>query len=164
MHDLKNAIKKHLKVTDLPKKLEEEEDDNLMIEDEEENFSPLIQEEEEDDNLTNMLKISVSKKGQKIIEKEANDVRSTWMKIKDSEPVRNVENSFKRWDQSKEVGELKALDRKFLASHEGKRLVAEWKDFGHALKKALHKDKDGSLHISNSKMDDISDEADDVAQ
>jgi len=40
--------------------------------------------------------------------------------------------------------------------------MAEWRDFGLALKKAIVKTKDG-IHIKNSEMDHISDELDDVA-
>jgi len=40
--------------------------------------------------------------------------------------------------------------------------MAEWKDFGEALKKAIVKTKDG-IHIKNSEIDHISDELDDVA-
>ena len=48
MQELKWAIKKNVKVSDLPK------------------------------DKTNMLKIEVSKEGQAIIEKEANDVGAVW--------------------------------------------------------------------------------------
>lgn len=58
---------------------------------------------------------------------------------------------------------IKKLDQKFLASAEGKRLIAEWKDVGQVLKKNLKKTKDGFLHFPNSKIDDLSDELDDVA-
>lgn len=40
--------------------------------------------------------------------------------------------------------------------------MAEWRDFGRALKKAIVKTKDG-LHIKNSEIPHISDELDDVA-
>ena len=58
---------------------------------------------------------------------------------------------------------IKKLDKQFLASKEGKRLISEWKDVGQVLKKNLKKTKDGYLHFPNSKIDDLSDELDDVA-
>lgn len=60
--ELKKAIKKNLKITDLPKKLDEDEDDS-------------------DDEVANLLKIEVSKKGEKEIEKELEDVKKTAKKI-----------------------------------------------------------------------------------
>lgn len=137
------ALKKWVKVTDLPKKVEMEDED--------------------DEESLAMLKISISPKGQKEIEEEAEDVKNTWMKIKDTKVVRNVENSFKRWDHSKEMDAVRALDKKFLASKEGKRLMAEWKDFGETLKKHVKKTKNG-IKVDNKAIDEISDEADDVAQ
>jgi hypothetical protein len=132
MLDLKYAIKKNVKVSDVPKE------------------------------ATNMLKIDVSKAGQAKIEKEANEVGQTWDAVKDSKPFRNMGNSLERWGESEEVKHLNELDKKFLASPEGKRLVAEWKDFGELLKKSIKETKTG-IHISNDAMDDLSDELDDVA-
>lgn len=57
---------------------------------------------------------------------------------------------------------LKKLDKEFMASKEGKRLIAEWKDVGRVIKKNLKKTKKG-LHFSNKAVDDLSDELDDVA-
>lgn len=57
---------------------------------------------------------------------------------------------------------IKKLDKEFLASKEGKRLIAEWKDVGRVIKKNLKKDKDG-LHFPNKAIDELSDELDDVA-
>jgi len=47
-------------------------------------------------------------------------------------------SSLERWGKSAEVEHLKELDKKFLASAEGKALVKEWKDFGEALKKHVN--------------------------
>jgi len=66
-----------------------------------------------------MLKISVSKAGQKKIEAAWDDVEHTWKKIEHSKSVRNVENSLKRWGDSKEMHDLEALDKKFLKSKRG---------------------------------------------
>lgn len=109
-----------------------------------------------------MLKIDVSKKGQLEIEKEIQDVKNVAKKIKDSKPVRNMGSSLKRWAKTPEVKALEALDKKFLASPEGKRLVQEWKDFGEVLKKHVKKTKTG-IHIENGAWDEINDELDDVA-
>jgi len=135
MHDLKVALKQEVKVTDIP---------------------------EDWKKKTDLLKIEVSRRGQKAIEKEANDVHDVAEAIKDSRVVRNLGKSLERWGESEEVDHLKALDKKFLASPEGKRLVAEWKDFGHALKKHVKETPNG-IHVENSGMDEISDELDDVA-
>jgi hypothetical protein len=57
---------------------------------------------------------------------------------------------------------LEKLDKAFVASPEGKRLLKEWHDFGVALKKSIKKTKNG-IHIDNKAIANISDEADDVA-
>lgn len=119
--DLKNAIKTHVKVTDLPDHWKDEED---------------------------LLKIEVNKAGQAAIEKEFNDIKATAKKIHMTKPVRNLRKSIKKWGKSDEVAELKELDKKFLASKEGKELIAEWKDFGEALKTHVKKTKNG-VHIDN---------------
>jgi len=41
----------------------------------------------------------------------------------------------KQWVATKEVAHIAELDKKFMASPEGKKLVKEWHDFGEALKK-----------------------------
>jgi len=115
-----------------------------------------------EDELINELKIEVSKAGQAAIEKEATDVGRTMKKIEHSRPVRNLEASAKRFMHTKEVADIKTLDKKFLASPAGKKLVREWTDVGHVLKKHLHKTKNG-LHMDNDAVDDLSDELDDVA-
>ena len=71
--------------------------------------------------------------GQKEIEAEFEDVKTVAEAIKDSRVVRNLGKSLERWGKSDEVEHLKELDKKFLASPEGKRLVAEWKDVGECL-------------------------------
>ena len=70
--------------------------------------------------------------------------------------------SLERWADTPEVHALEELDKKFLASPEGKRLVAEWTDFGEALKEAIKETEDG-IHIENDHLDMIGDELDDVA-
>lgn len=84
------------------------------------------------------------------------------MKIKDSQPVKELKASFKKWAHSKEMKRLEELDKAFLATPEGKRLLKEWHDVGVALKKSIKKTKSG-IHIPNKAMSDISDEFDDVA-
>ena len=132
--DLKNAIKQNVKVTDLPDHWKDEED---------------------------LLKIEINKVGQAAIEKEINDFKDVAEKVKMSRPVRNMGNSLERWGKSDEVAALKALDKKFLASPEGKELMLEWKDFGMSLKEHIKKTKNG-IHVDHAGMQIIEDEADDV--
>ena len=126
-------------------------------------FLGTISAQEFDEELINELKISISPAGERAIEKEAKDVKMTIGKIADSKPVRNLEASLKRWAHTKEVHHLEAVDRAFLKSKAGQRLIAEWKDVGEVLKKNLHRQKDGSLHFDNKHVDNLSDELDDVA-
>jgi hypothetical protein len=70
-------------------------------------------------------------------------------------------SALERWGTSTEVEHLKELDKKFLASPEGKRLVAEWTDFGKALKEAIKETPNG-IHIDNDDLEDAGDELDDV--
>jgi len=81
-----------------------------------------------------LLKIQVTREGQAAIEKEANEVGQTWEAVKDTQPFRNMGSSLERWADSPEVKQLEELDKKFLASPEGKKLVMEWTDFGEQLK------------------------------
>merc|ERR1712139_731652 len=133
LKELDGALKKNVKITDLPS------------------------------DATDMLKVHVSKAGHAAIEKEFNDVDELVEsdKWKFSKPVRNMENSLERWGRSDEVAAIKALDKKFLASPEGKELMLEWKDFGMSLKEHIKKTKNG-IHIDHEGMDIIQDEADDV--
>jgi len=149
--DLKKAIRTHLKVTDIPKSWKKD-----MKKEAESSSSS------DDEDLEELLKITVTPKGQKIIEKEARDVGHTAHQIENSQPVRNLKASIKRWAHTKEMKKLEELDRRFLASPEGKRLMKEWHDFGVALKKSIRKTKNG-IHIDNKAINNISDEADDVA-
>lgn len=64
MIDLKMAIKKHLKVTDVPK-MDDSDDEESDIEEE----------------LDELLKISITPAGQKAVEKEGADVHNTAHKI-----------------------------------------------------------------------------------
>merc|ERR1711990_658363 len=99
---------------------------------------------------------------------KVSDIPEEWkkkanlLKIKNTKVVRNLGSSLERWGESAEVAHLKELDKKFLASERGQRLVAEWKDFGEALKANIYENETG-IHIPNSAMDEISDELDDVA-
>jgi len=132
--DVKNKIKQHVKVTDLPDHWKDEAD---------------------------LLKVEVSPAGQAAIEKEFNDFGAVAKAVKNAKSVRNMGNSLERWGKSDEVSALKALDKKFLASPEGKELMAEWKDFGMSLKEHIKKTKNG-IHIDHDGMQVIEDEADDV--
>ena len=132
--ELKQMIKKNVKVTDLPDHWKDEED---------------------------LLKIEISKAGQAAIEKEMNDFGAVAKAVKNARSVRNMGNSLERWGKSDEVAALKALDKKFLASEEGQELMHEWKDFGLSLKEHIKKTPKG-IHIDHEGMQIIEDEADDV--
>jgi hypothetical protein len=139
VRELKMSIKKNLKITDLP----DSDSDS------------------DDEELEELLKITISHQGQNEIKKEAHDVKMTIKKIHNSPPAKALKQAFMKWAHSKEVQHLKALDKKFLASPAGKKLMKEWHDFGVALKKHIKKDKNG-IYIDNKHMDDIEDELDDV--
>merc|ERR1719230_758496 len=85
----------------------------------------------------NFLKIEIDDEDE--IEDAVEDVKATWKKIEHSKVIRNLGDSLKEWGESDEVEHLKELDKKFLASPEGKALVKEWTDFGEALKKHIKK-------------------------
>lgn len=109
-----------------------------------------------------MLKIEVSREGQYAIEDEYHDIEHVAEQIKDTPVVKNLGYSLKNWSKTKEVQFLKELDKKFLASPEGQRLMQEWNDFGQALHESIVQTERG-IHIRNSQIPDISDELDDVA-
>merc|ERR1712159_752500 len=133
LRELDMALKKHVKVTDLPKDMQEEME---------------------------LLKIEISKAGQAAIEKEFNDVGAVAKKVRMARSVRNMKNSLERWGKSDEVGELKALDKKFWASPEGKELFAEIKDFADSMKEHVKHTKNG-IHIDQEGIHTIQDEMDD---
>ena len=135
MVELKAALKEHVKVSDVPESWKKE---------------------------MALLKIEVSKAGQKEIEGEVQDVMEVGEKIKHSAPVQNLGMSLEKWSKTPEAKAIEALDKKFLASPEGKRLIAEWTDFGKALEANIVHTENG-IHIHNSGMDQISDELNDVA-
>ena len=99
---------------------------------------------------------------QEDIESEWTDVEQTWDAIKDSQPVRNLGNSLKKWGESSEVKKIKKLDKKFMKSPEGKRLIAEWEDVFKTLDGAVYHNKSG-FHIDNESIAALEDELDDVA-
>jgi hypothetical protein len=97
--DLRDALKTHVKVSDVPAKWKKQ---------------------------MNGLKISIDEEGQEEIEDEVDDVKETWDEIEDSEVVQNVGKAFQEWGTSDEVEDLKELDKKFYASADGQRLIKEW--------------------------------------
>jgi len=115
------------------------------------------------EDATNNLKVSVSKKGQFAIKKEFNDVKKTvkWAANK-TEAGGNLKKALKNWAHSKEVANLKKLDKKFIKSPAGKKLIKEWKDVGRVLKNNLKKTKNG-VYLPNAAMKKASKEMDDVA-
>lgn len=134
LKELHDALKTHVKVTDLPEDMQEE---------------------------MALLKIEISKAGQAAIEKEANDFGMVAKKVKMARSVRNMKNSLERWGKSDEVKALNALDKKFWASPEGKELFLEIKDFHDGLKDHVKKTKNG-IHIDHAGMQVIEDEGDDI--
>merc|ERR1712072_1217704 len=110
LKELDMALKKNVKVTDLPKDMQEEME---------------------------LLKIEITKAGQAAIEKEFNDVGVVAKKVRMARSVRNMKNSLERWGKSDEVAALKALDKKFWASPEGKELFLEIKDFTDGMKEHI---------------------------
>lgn len=137
MVELKNSLKKNVMVSDLP-------DDSDDFEDE-----------------ADLVHVHVSDAGRKAIEKELDDIEMVAKKIKDNRPVRNLKNSIKKWDKSAEVDDLRELDKQFLASPEGKKLMLEWEDFGHALKEHVKHDNKG-IHVDHAGMQIMEDEVDDI--
>lgn len=109
----------------------------------------------------NALKIRVSKAGQRKIEKEAHDVQVVAEKIKNKPATLNLKDALQKWAKSKEAFQLKKLNRKFLASPAGKKLVKEWKDVGRVLDQSIVETPNG-LHIPNAALDKIGKELDDV--
>lgn len=97
--ELKNALKTHVKVSDIPESWKKD---------------------------MNMLKIEVSREGQYAIEDELHDVEHVAKKIEKSPVVQNLGNSLEKWSKTAEVKHLEELDKQFLASPEGKRLMMEW--------------------------------------
>jgi len=110
----------------------------------------------------NALKIHATKKGLAEIEKEFGDIEHTIMKVKDSRPVRNLKNSIEKFAMTKEIANIKKIDKAFLASPEGKKLVHEWMDVGHVLDEYATHDGVG-YHFPNEHMYELSDELSDVA-
>merc|ERR1712178_2879 len=144
VHELKMAVKKNLKVTDLPEDSDSSDDEEI-------------------EEVADLLKITITPAGEKEIENEAEDVKETFHKIKGTKVFQNLKMSIKRWLHTKEVKRIERVEKGFLASPEGKRLVKEWHDFGVALKKHIKKTKHG-IHIDNKALNgEINEEFDDVA-
>jgi hypothetical protein len=117
--------------------------------------------EEDFADVEELLKITVSPAGRKAIEKEWTDVERTWDRIDESQPVRNVEASLKRWGNSKEMKDLEALDKKFLSTPRGKKMKMEIEDVFKQLDESVYHNKAG-LHIDNKEMMHLDDEITDV--
>lgn len=109
-----------------------------------------------------LLKIRISKAGQDKIEKEIEDVHQTMEKIKSTRSARNLKNSLEKFAMTKEIAAIKKIDKAFLASPEGQKLVHEWADVGHVLDENMYSNETG-YHFPNEHMDEFSDEVNDVA-
>jgi len=75
--------------------------------------------------------------------------------------VRNLQASVKRWAHSKEMKDLEALDKKFMSTPRGKKMVAEITDVFHQLDKSVYHNKAG-LQINNKELTHVDDELNDV--
>lgn len=91
------------------------------------------------------------------------DVRRTAQKISNYPATKRLEGALKNWAHSKAAYQLRALDKKFLRSPAGQRLIKEWKDVGRVLKKHVKHGPNG-IHIANRHLNGpVSNELDDVA-
>jgi len=85
----------------------------------------------------------------------------TAKKISHSKAVKKVGHALEDWAETKEVQAIKKLDQKFLKSPEGQELMAEWKQFGEALKKHVKETPNG-IHIDDAGIEVIEDAADEL--
>lgn len=151
--DLVKALKQNVKVTDVPKEESLNEDDQFDL-----------------DHEMEMLRVTVSKHGQKKIGKEAEDVKQAWQKVEHTKPVADVRLRFAQWLKSPEVAKIKALDQKFLTTPRGKQMMKEWKEFAVEIKAAwqgrtpIHKPHKDGFYINNQEVNKVAKEGDDVAQ
>lgn len=83
-------------------------------------------------------------------------------KIKNAPATKKLGKSIKQWAHSPAANRVRALDKKFLKSDDGKRLMKEWKDVGRVLKKHVKKGPNG-VHIANHHIKKVSKELDDVS-
>ena len=110
----------------------------------------------------NALHIKVSPWGQKQIEKEGADVHRVAQKIKNAPATKSLKGALHKWAHSKAAMRVRALDKKFLKSNDGKRLIKEWKDVGRVLKNNIHQTPNG-LHFNNGGLKGLNKELDDVS-
>merc|ERR1712167_30548 len=94
--------------------------------------------------------------------KEGMDVRNVAHKIAHAPATNKLKASLKNWAHSPAAKRVHALDQRFLKSADGRRLVKEWKDVGHALKKHVKKSGHG-VHINKWGMKQLNKELDDVS-
>jgi hypothetical protein len=113
------------------------------------------------DDEEDLIKITVDKAGRKQISKEWNDVEHVWKRIEHSKPVRNLGASLNRWGNSKEISDIKALDKKFMSTPRGKKMAREIGDVFQQLDKSVYHNKAG-LQINNNELVHIDDELNDV--
>merc|ERR1711935_1223575 len=82
------------------------------------------------DDAMNALHIKVSPFGQKRIEKEGTDIHRVAQKIKNAPATKSLRGALKKWAHSREAVNVHNLDKKFIRSPAGQRLIKEWKDVG----------------------------------
>ena len=75
--------------------------------------------------------------------------------------MRNLGASLNRWGNSKEISDIKALDKKFMSTPRGKKMAREIGDVFQQLDKSVYHNKAG-LQINNKELVHIDDELNDV--
>lgn len=134
VHEFGAALKKHVHVSDVPKKWKKR---------------------------MNGLHIEVSDEGAEAIVGELSDVEHTWYEIEESDVVQNVGKAFGKWADTDEVEAIEELDKEFHKSEEGQQLMQEWEDFGKALEAAVE-ETDNGIHIDNDALEEVEEEAEDI--
>lgn len=112
-------------------------------------------------DAANLVKMELSPAGQAKIEKEVEDVHKKWEEVEFNKPVRNFQNSLKRFKKSKEVAAIKKLDEEFMQTREGKKLYYEWRDFFEGMDEHVKSTPQG-MHIDHDGVQIIEDELDDL--
>jgi hypothetical protein len=112
-------------------------------------------------DAANLVKMELSPAGQAAIEKEVEDVHKKWEEEEFNKPVRNFQNSLKRFKRSKEVAAIKKLDEEFMQTREGKKLYYEWRDFFEGMDEHVKSTPQG-MHIDHDGVQIIEDELDDL--
>jgi len=101
MKDLVRAVKKNLKVTDMPERDSDSDD------------------EEDFEELASTLKIKFTKEGLKNIEKAGKEYKVTEEKLMKTAVYKKTEKDIHAWLKTKEVQKIAAVERAYYASKDG---------------------------------------------